>query len=167
MLMIVCTVITIILMFVILKENLLAFTIFLQPILERITFGNIDPFVFLVIVICLCLDKYEYYYTIPVLLGFICFKPTVILILSYFFLSNKRRFAFVLLFTSTFFLFNIEFLLSGYQNILSFITTQQKDYALKYNMGTHFRYWFWYVCYYGFRNEIQDLIHNYNFKLIL
>ncbi|MFO8019498.1 MAG: hypothetical protein R6U96_12800, partial [Promethearchaeia archaeon] len=67
--------------------------LFLNPIISLN--GNIDFFILLVILICL---YYKNSYLTPVLLSFVSFKPTLALVLPYFFLKSKSRVKFIIVY---------------------------------------------------------------------
>ncbi len=66
--------------------------------------GNIDPFILLIISICLLFRNNKY--LPPILLGLISFKPTMIIVLPYFLWKYKSKLFFCLLFISAFLCIN-------------------------------------------------------------
>jgi hypothetical protein len=70
--------------------------------------GNIEAFIFMIVLISYYYRKSEY--IPPILLAFICFKPTVIYIIPYFLYISKNRIKFIFLYCSSLGLFNIYFL---------------------------------------------------------
>ncbi len=66
--------------------------------------GNIDPFILLIISVCLLFRNNKY--ITPILLGLTSFKPTMIIILPYFIWKNKNKLLFCSLFASSFLCIN-------------------------------------------------------------
>ena len=119
--------------------------------------GNIDFLIFFVVLLCLWRNEN---YTIPILLAFISFKPSVILILPYFLYKSKKRYLFIITYGASWICFNYYFLLHT-EYITYFI-----DYAIPFFSGgfAYLRYtWLWYVYYYWIKeyynkkNEIPIL----------
>ena len=70
--------------------------------------GNIEPFVFLLLLLSIYYQ--ENTYLPPILLSFICFKLSLFLVVPYFLYKSKNRTIFILLFCFCFTLYNIYFL---------------------------------------------------------
>lgn len=113
--------------------------------------GNIDAFIFLVILICL---KYRNEYITPILLAFICFKPTVFLIVPYFLLEAKNKTKFIAIFCGVFISVNCSFIFSiG-------ITDFNPISIIRLFPNTLFKTWLMFVCYYYFKSYNDNLIFN-------
>jgi len=137
-----------ILLLVKLKENPIIVIFFGMFLISRLFAGNIDVFIFLIITYCLYKDN-EILTTI--LLAFITFKPTVILILPYFVYYSKNRKRFIIIYSITLILFNIYFLFYP-EKILEYI---YQGLTFSNDIRVYLCYsWLFYVYYYYFKNKV-------------
>jgi len=155
---IICTILSAIIILILLKEYMVVFAYIVPQMLGRIVCGNIDPFIFLIIVICLYFKENNYF--VPILISFICFKPTIFLIVPYFLYVTKNKYIFLSIFCLSFVIFNFDFFLLGIQGILDFINA---SYSVHSDYHLYFRYWMTYVYYYGFKEYLK----NYNKGLFI
>ncbi|MHA1292607.1 MAG: hypothetical protein ACTSQJ_08075 [Promethearchaeota archaeon] len=112
--------------------------------------GNIDPFILMIILICCYYEKDEN--IPPILLAFISFKPTVILIIPYFLYVSKNRKRFFLLYSSFFILFNL-YLIIQYKLFFEFFKYGMFDFGHKIDIIRP--YWIYYVYYFGLKEQVK------------
>lgn len=91
-----------------LEKNYFVVLIFSSFTYIYILIGNIEPLSFFILLIAFLYKEDKY--IPPILLAFICFKISIFLIIPYFLFKANNRILFILLFISTFLLFNIQFL---------------------------------------------------------
>ncbi|MHA1252543.1 MAG: hypothetical protein ACTSRP_21335 [Candidatus Helarchaeota archaeon] len=112
--------------------------------------GNIDPFIFLVLLICCRYIEKEK--IIPALLAFISFKPTIIMVLPYFFYNSKNRKNFILIYGICLLILNM-YLIINFNLIFKFL-----QYVL-FEHGHYIDiirpYWIYYVYYFGLKNHYE------------
>lgn len=135
-------------------------TLFLIQI-GRIHILNVDPFIFLIILVCLNLNTLKNKYVklfVPIFLAFISFKPSVIIILPYFLYRSENRLRFALVYCLSFICFNYYFLLNPQfinyfvEYAIRFITFNTK-YKKNRGIFASFRFWFIFVYYYFLAEE--------------
>ncbi len=143
-LLITCSLISLFILFKLDNNKLMNLSLFFISLLTIMS-GNIDVFIFLIILICLWNQKLS-----PFLLAFITFKPTVILVLPYFLYRSEKRFKFIFYYCLTFILTNYYFILNPNAIWLYY------DYTFNtFNMGFAFLrpYWISYVYYFFFMSK--------------
>ncbi len=118
--------------------------------------GNIDPFIFLIVLICVYYKNNEY--LTPILLSFISFKPTVILIVPYFLYISKNRLKFILYYVSFFVMFNF-YMIMQYQLIFDYLNYLLFEHG--HYIDVTRPYWIYFTYYYGLKEKYrkQDLIN--------
>ncbi len=113
--------------------------------------GNIDPFIFMILLICLYSHKKNEYLA-PVLLAFISFKPNVIFILPYFIYVSKKKKIFILIYLIFLSILNFYFIIQ-FNVIFEYF-----DFIFFNWHQTHFMdyirpYWLYYVYYFGLKEK--------------
>jgi len=117
MFLVICSIICFILLLK-LEDNYFAVFLFSIILFTLVISGNIEPFVFLITLLC-CIYKYNKYLP-PILLAFVCFKLNVIFIVPFFLYWSENRKYFIFTFSASFILFNLYFLFNINQ-ILNFL----------------------------------------------
>lgn len=112
--------------------------------------GNIDPFIFLIVLICCYYQKNEY--IPPILLAFVSFKPTIILIIPYFFFNSNNKAKFYLYYIAFFLLFNFYMILNY---TLFFELLRYELFEHRHFIDITRPYWIYYTYYFGLRKKYK------------
>jgi hypothetical protein len=113
--------------------------------------GNIDPFIFMIILICLYYSK-ENEYLAPILLAFVSFKPNVVFVIPYFLYISKKRIKFIILYLVFLILFNINLILQ-FNVIFEYLEYVLFDWHQGHSMDYIRPYWIYYVYYFGLKEK--------------
>jgi len=148
---IICTAISVIL--IARKEPIVVTMIFTHQLISRIYCGNIDPLIFLIVIVC---TQYNNDYMRGILLAFVCFKPSVILIIPYFIYKVKKKFVFLVIFCISFAVFNWAFFFEDMFLFLNRNATMYEDIRIYI-----LRPWFIYAYY----RLIREWLTNYHNQL--
>ncbi len=126
---------------------------------SNVLIGNIDPFIVLIVVLCLYYKKNDT--LTPILLAFITFKLSVLIVVVYFFLISKKKYKFIIIFCSALTIFNWYFLIH-YELIFEFIAFGSN----LVNLALFVRVWSVYLSYYALKEYQEKMINIIKIDLI-
>ncbi len=143
-----CSAFSLILLLRLEKDKYMA-AVFTLTSLATIFSGNIDVFMFFVILLSIRYEKLA-----PYLLGFISFKPSVIFILPFFLYRTNKRIRFMFLYCLTILLTNYYFLFN-FNHIWIYLNYNLNDFDLGL---VFFRpFWLSYPYYYWFMSKYKQI----------
>ena len=123
----------------------------LLPILNLWS-GNFDPFIFLVLLLCIYTKKHQN--LIPILLALISFKLNVVFIIPYFLYSSKNPWKFLSYYLLSILLLNF-YMIINYGLIFDFISYIFLEWQASHPLDIIRPYWIYYIYYYWIKSEYE------------